>query len=77
MINWALKKIIGSKNQREIKRLRPTVARINELEQQFQSLPEDDLRAKTAAWKDAWRRSRMPTSRGASSTRYCPKPSPW
>ncbi len=32
MINWILKKIVGSKNQRDIKRMRPTVDRINELE---------------------------------------------
>ena len=51
MLNWILKKIIGSKNQREIRRMMPMVAQINELEQQFQSLPEEALREKTAAWK--------------------------
>src|SRR5438093_269777 len=52
MINWVLKKIIGSKNTREIKRMRPAVERINAIEQEYQSLSEEDLRAKTAAWKD-------------------------
>jgi len=52
MINWILKKIVGSKNTREIKRMRPTVDRINELEKQYQSLRDDELRAKTAAWKE-------------------------
>jgi preprotein translocase subunit SecA len=51
MINWLLKKIVGSKNTRDIKRMRPTVDRINQLEKEYQSLSEDDLRAKTAAWK--------------------------
>jgi preprotein translocase subunit SecA len=51
MINWILKKIVGSKNQRDLRRMRPTVDRINEFEKQFQSLSDDDLRAKTAAWK--------------------------
>ncbi|MBM3856927.1 MAG: preprotein translocase subunit SecA [Verrucomicrobia bacterium] len=51
MLNWILKKIIGSKNQREIRRMMPLVRRINELEEQFQSLPEEALREKTAAWK--------------------------
>ena len=51
MVNWLIKKILGSKNQREVKRLRPIVARINELDEQFKSLSDDDLRAKTAAWK--------------------------
>ncbi len=52
MINWLLKKIVGSKNQREIKRLGPTVLKINEIELQLQSLSDDDLRAKTAAWQE-------------------------
>src|SRR5215212_9400961 len=51
MVGWVLKKILGSKNQREIKRLLPTVRRINELDEQFKSLSDDDLRAKTAQWK--------------------------
>ena len=52
MINWALKKIIGSKNQREIKRMRPVVEQINALEKNLQSLSDDELRAKTVAWKE-------------------------
>ncbi|MEY2489551.1 MAG: preprotein translocase subunit SecA [Verrucomicrobiota bacterium] len=51
MVGWILKKILGSKNQREIKRLMPTVRRINELDEQFKALSDDELRAKTAAWK--------------------------
>src|SRR6202165_295640 len=51
MVGWILKKILGSKNQREIKRLMPTARRINELDEQFKALSDDDLRAKTAAWK--------------------------
>ena len=31
MVSWILKKILGSKNQREIKRLQPIVRTINEL----------------------------------------------
>ena len=51
MVGWILKKILGSRNQREIKRLMPSVRRINELDEQFKALSDDDLRAKTAAWK--------------------------
>ncbi|MFL6530939.1 MAG: preprotein translocase subunit SecA, partial [Chthoniobacterales bacterium] len=51
MVGWVLKKILGSKNQREIKRLTPMVRRINELDEQFKSLSDDDLRAKTAQWQ--------------------------
>ncbi len=45
------KKIFGSKNDREVRRLRPLVAKINEIEAGLQSLSDDDLRKKTADWK--------------------------
>src|SRR5678815_4753363 len=51
MIGYIIKKIIGSKNEREVKRLRPMVAKINELEAGLQSQPDDALRQKTAEWK--------------------------
>src|SRR5438128_1681086 len=51
MVGWILKKILGSKNQRELKRLMPIVRRINEFDEQFTSLSDEDLRAKTVAWK--------------------------
>jgi len=51
MINWLLKRIIGSKNQRDLKRMRPLVDRINQIEQEYQSLGDDQLRARTAEWK--------------------------
>ena len=51
MIGFIVKKIIGSKNDREIKRLRPLVARINEIEAGLQSLSDEDLRKKTADWQ--------------------------
>src|SRR5438309_106738 len=52
MIGFIIKKIIGSKNDREVRRLRPLVARINEAETPLQSLPDEALRGKTAAWKE-------------------------
>ena len=52
MFNWILKQILGSKNQRELKRMMPIVRRINELDEQFKSLSDDDLRAKTKAWQE-------------------------
>ncbi len=51
MINFIIRKIVGSKNQREIKRMMPVVRRINELEEQYRSLSDDDLRRMTAEWK--------------------------
>src|SRR5437870_4731476 len=51
MLGLIIKKIIGSKNDREVKRVRPLVAKINEIEAGLQSLPDDALRQKTAEWK--------------------------
>ena len=51
MIGFIFKKIIGSKNERELKQLRPLVGRINALEKELQALPDEALRGKTAAWK--------------------------
>jgi len=51
MIGFIFKKLIGSKNEREVKKLRPLVARINEIEAGLQKLSDDDLRKKTADWK--------------------------
>ncbi len=51
MINWIIKKIVGSKNQREIKRMLPVVKQINTLEEELQQVDEEVLRQKTAEWK--------------------------
>jgi preprotein translocase subunit SecA len=51
MLGLLIKKIIGSKNEREVKRLRPLVTKINEIEASLQSQPDDALRQKTADWK--------------------------
>jgi preprotein translocase subunit SecA len=47
-----VKKIFGSKNDRELKRIRPLIARINETEGQVSPLSDDQLRAKTAEFKE-------------------------
>ena len=44
-------KVFGSKNAREIKRMRKTVARINDLEEQFGSLSDSELQGKTAEFR--------------------------
>ena len=46
------RKIFPSKNDRDVKKIRPVVARINEIEVGLQKLSDDELRAKTAAWKE-------------------------
>ena len=52
MINAVLKQIFGSKNDRDIKKMRPLVARINQLETEYQKLSDDQLKAKTAEFKE-------------------------
>src|SRR6266850_6088991 len=52
MIGFIVKKFIGSKNEREVKRLRPMVTKINAFEAELQKVSDDALRQKTAAWKE-------------------------
>lgn len=52
MIGFIIKKLIGSKNDREVKRMRPIVTKINEIEAGLQSLSDEQLREKTAAWRE-------------------------
>jgi preprotein translocase subunit SecA len=52
MIKWILQKIVGSKNTREVRRIRPTVARINEIEEALQREPEEKIREMTRRWQD-------------------------
>jgi preprotein translocase subunit SecA len=51
MVNWLLKKIFGSKNQREVKRLWPLVQQVNAIELEYQKLTDEQLQAKTAEFK--------------------------
>ena len=44
MIGFIVKKFIGSKNDREVKRLRPLVVKINAFEAELQKVPDDVLR---------------------------------
>ena len=47
MLNALLTRIFGSRNDRVVRGMRKTVARINELEPSFQALTDAELRAKT------------------------------
>ncbi len=51
MIGSVLKKIVGSKNDRELKRLQQAVEGINALEPEIQALSDSDLVAKTAEFR--------------------------
>ena len=46
-----LKKIFGTKSQRDLRRMRPMIARINALEVEYQKLDEVAIKAKTAEFK--------------------------
>ncbi len=51
MFNQVLAKVFGTSNEREVKRLMPTVAQINALEAEVHALSDEELRAKTADFK--------------------------
>ena len=50
-MQWIIKKFLGTKNQRDLKRLDPLIKRINELEEGYQSLSDEQLKAKTPEFK--------------------------
>ena len=52
MIGNILKKIFGTKNDREVKRIRKIVAAINSLEPDFEKLTDEQLKEKTAIFKE-------------------------
>ena len=51
MINTLLAKVIGTQNDRELKRLQPIVARINDLEAATRQLDDAGLKARTAEFR--------------------------
>jgi preprotein translocase subunit SecA len=64
MIKTLLVKVIGTQNERELKRLRPLVAAINDLEPSTRQLTDDQLRAKT----DEFRKRLLPRDGDGSGT---------
>ncbi|MGC9417389.1 MAG: preprotein translocase subunit SecA [Rhodovulum sp.] len=50
-IGTVSRKVFGTKNDRQVKKVRPLVARINELEPQFQALSDEGLIAKTEEFR--------------------------
>ena len=52
MIEWVLKKIVGTNNDRELKKTWPKVARINELETKMRALKDEDFARETARLKN-------------------------
>ncbi len=52
MLTWALKKILGTSHEREIKKLKPLVDEINKLEPAMAKLTDHELKAKTFEMKE-------------------------
>jgi preprotein translocase subunit SecA len=52
MFKYIIRKIVGTKNERELKRIRPFVSKINEFEPAVSSLSDADLKAKTTHFKE-------------------------
>ena len=52
MFRRLVQAIVGTKNQRELRKLQPIVARINELEPRMRALSDDDFPRLTAQWKE-------------------------
>lgn len=52
MIGSLIKKVVGSKNERELKKIQPLVERINEREAEISRLSDDQLRGKTSEFKE-------------------------
>jgi preprotein translocase subunit SecA len=51
MFKFIIRKIFGTQTERDLKRLRPNVIRINALEPAMRQMSDDDLRAKTDEFK--------------------------
>jgi preprotein translocase subunit SecA len=51
-MNWILKKILGSKNERDLKKMRPLVEKINAYDEEYKALTDEQLQAKTQEFKD-------------------------
>src|ERR1700712_369733 len=51
MLDTLLAKVVGTQNDRELKRLRPIVAQVNALEPAIQALSDAQLRGKTAEFR--------------------------
>jgi preprotein translocase subunit SecA len=52
LVNTVLTKIVGSRADRDLKRMRPIVERINQLEPSMQALSDEDLTRKTAEFRE-------------------------
>ena len=52
MFSWIVKRVFGTRNARELKRVWPLVHEINAIEEQLQALSDSELRGKTAEFRE-------------------------
>ena len=52
MLTWVAKKLFGTSNERAVRRMRPLVSAINDLEDRINKLSDAELKAKTAEFKE-------------------------
>src|SRR5581483_8443973 len=52
MLDTILAKVVGTQNDRELKRLRPLVAAVNAIEPEVQALSDEQLRGKTSEFRE-------------------------
>lgn len=52
MLGTVIKKIVGTKNDREVKRYKKIVSQINQIEESFSKLSDDELSAKTGEFRE-------------------------
>src|SRR5688572_14022126 len=52
MLDALVSKFVGSKSEREVKKIQPIVAEINALEERISGLSDPELQAKTAEFKE-------------------------
>jgi len=69
MISYVLKKIVGSQNEREVKKLGVLAERINDLEETLVKVPTAELRAKTSQFRELIH-SRIGTNGSPSDEKY-------
>src|SRR5215472_13134920 len=51
MFGLIVRKILGTKHERDVKRMRPTVVAVNELEPGMEALSDSELRARTEEFR--------------------------
>ena len=60
MLGTIVKKIIGTKNERELKKLKPIVEKINSLEKQYENKTQEELKEFTYKWLNDFAKNDYP-----------------